>query len=151
MASVCTPPHMASFHPACTPTPHIRPATAPWVADILRTRGGSNVCYRTDGMSDVTQSVSQETSPPARGLAYNVAVVGRVVVPAKCSRQVGHPDDIKEASMLKWAAIFFVIAILAAVLGFGGIAAGASEIARILFFVFVIVFLVTLIMGMLRR
>lgn len=53
--------------------------------------------------------------------------------------------------MLKWAAIFFVIAILAAVLGFGGIAAGASEIARILFFVFVIVFLVTLIMGMLRR
>ena len=53
--------------------------------------------------------------------------------------------------MLKWAAIFFVIAIVAAVLGFGGIAAGASEIARMLFFVFVIIFLVTLIMGMMRK
>ncbi len=53
--------------------------------------------------------------------------------------------------MLKWAAIFFVIALVAAVFGFGGIAAGAVEIARILFFVFLIVFLVTLIMGMMRK
>lgn len=53
--------------------------------------------------------------------------------------------------MLRWAAIFFVIAIAAAVLGFGGIAAGATEIARILFYIFLIVFLVTLVMGMVRR
>ena len=53
--------------------------------------------------------------------------------------------------MLRWAATFFVIAIVAAILGFGGIAAGASEIARILFFVFLVVFLATLIMGMTRR
>ena len=53
--------------------------------------------------------------------------------------------------MLKWAAIFFVIALVAAVFGFGGIAAGAVEIARILFFVFLIIFLVTLIMGMMRK
>ncbi|MGO9446363.1 MAG: DUF1328 domain-containing protein [Thiobacillaceae bacterium] len=53
--------------------------------------------------------------------------------------------------MLKWAAIFFVIALVAAVFGFGGIAAGAVEIARVLFFVFLIVFLVTLIMGMMRK
>ncbi len=53
--------------------------------------------------------------------------------------------------MLRWAATFFVIAIVAAVLGFGGIAAGASEIARILFFVFLVVFVATLIMGMTRR
>ena len=52
--------------------------------------------------------------------------------------------------MLKWAAIFFVIAIVAAVLGFTGIAAGAAEIAKILFFVFLLVFLVTLIMGLVR-
>ncbi|MET0167613.1 MAG: DUF1328 domain-containing protein [Burkholderiales bacterium] len=52
--------------------------------------------------------------------------------------------------MLKWAAIFFVIAIVAAVLGFGGIAAGAVEIAKILFFVFLILFVVTVIMGMRR-
>jgi uncharacterized membrane protein YtjA (UPF0391 family) len=53
--------------------------------------------------------------------------------------------------MLRWAATFFVIAIVAAVLGFGGIAAGASEIARILFFVFLVVFVATLIMGMTRK
>lgn len=53
--------------------------------------------------------------------------------------------------MLKWAAIFFLIAIVAAVLGFGGIAAGAVEIAKVLFFVFLILFVVTLIMGMRRQ
>lgn len=53
--------------------------------------------------------------------------------------------------MLKWAAIFFGIAIVAAIFGFSGIAAGAAEIARILFFVFVAIFLVTLIMGMKRK
>ena len=53
--------------------------------------------------------------------------------------------------MLKWAAIFFVIAILAAVLGFSGLAAGAAEIAKVLFFVFILVFVITLIVGMMRR
>lgn len=40
--------------------------------------------------------------------------------------------------MLYWAAVFFVIAIAAAVLGFGGIAAGAAGIAKVLFFVFLV-------------
>lgn len=53
--------------------------------------------------------------------------------------------------MLKWAAIFFVIAIVAAVFGFGGIAAGATEIAKILFFIFLIVFVITLVMGIVRK
>jgi len=53
--------------------------------------------------------------------------------------------------MLKWAAIFFVIAIVAAVFGFGGIAAGATEIAKILFFIFLVVFVITLIMGLVRK
>ncbi len=53
--------------------------------------------------------------------------------------------------MLRWAVIFFVVALVAAVLGFGGIAAGASEIAQILFYIFLVVFLVTLVLGALRR
>ncbi len=53
--------------------------------------------------------------------------------------------------MLRYAAIFFVIALIAAVFGFGGIAAGAVDIAKILFYVFVAVFVVTLIMGLIRR
>ena len=53
--------------------------------------------------------------------------------------------------MLRWAAIFFVIAIVAAILGFSGIAAGAAEIAKILFFVFLLVFVVTLIIAVMRK
>lgn len=53
--------------------------------------------------------------------------------------------------MLRYAAIFFVIALVAAVFGFGGIAAGAVEIAKILFFIFIVLFVVALIAGLLRR
>jgi uncharacterized membrane protein YtjA (UPF0391 family) len=53
--------------------------------------------------------------------------------------------------MLRYAVIFFIIAIIAAVFGFGGIAAGATEIAKVLFFIFVVIFLVTLLMGVMRR
>ena len=50
--------------------------------------------------------------------------------------------------MLRWALVFFIVAIIAGVLGFGGIAAGASDIARILFFFFIVVFVVSLIWGL---
>lgn len=53
--------------------------------------------------------------------------------------------------MLRWAAVFLVIAIVAAVFGFGGIAAAATWIAKILFFVFVVLFLVSLISGLTLR
>ena len=53
--------------------------------------------------------------------------------------------------MLYWAAVFFVIALIAAVFGFGGIAVGAVEIAKILFFVFLVLFIVSLLAGGLRR
>ncbi len=53
--------------------------------------------------------------------------------------------------MLYWAAVFFVIALIAALFGFGGIAAGAIEIAKILFFIFLIVFIVTLVLGLRGR
>jgi uncharacterized membrane protein YtjA (UPF0391 family) len=49
--------------------------------------------------------------------------------------------------MLYWAAVFFVIALIAAVLGFGGIAAGAAGVAKILFFVFLILGALSLIFG----
>ncbi|MGH8670405.1 MAG: DUF1328 domain-containing protein [Burkholderiales bacterium] len=52
--------------------------------------------------------------------------------------------------MLSWALAFFVIAIIAAVFGFGGIASGAAEIAKLLFFLFVVLFLVSLVVGLMR-
>ena len=53
--------------------------------------------------------------------------------------------------MLHYAVVFLVIALIAALLGFTGIAAGAVEIARVLFFVFIILFLASLIAGLVRR
>jgi len=53
--------------------------------------------------------------------------------------------------MLRWAVIFFVVAIVAAVFGFGDIAAGAGGIAKILFFLFLVLFLVSLIAGVAGR
>jgi uncharacterized membrane protein YtjA (UPF0391 family) len=49
--------------------------------------------------------------------------------------------------MLKWAAIFFVVAIVAALLGFTGVAGAAAGIAKFLFFLFVAVFVILLIVG----
>jgi len=53
--------------------------------------------------------------------------------------------------MLRWALIFFVVALLAAVLGFTGIAVAAAGVAKALFFLFVILFLVTLLGHVARR
>lgn len=53
--------------------------------------------------------------------------------------------------MLRYAAAFLIIALVAALFGFTGIAADAVEIAKILFFVFLLLFVVSLVMGLMRR
>lgn len=53
--------------------------------------------------------------------------------------------------MLYYAVVFFIIALIAGMLGFSGIAASASGIAQVLFFIFVVLFLVSLIAGLIRR
>ncbi len=49
--------------------------------------------------------------------------------------------------MLHYAVTFFIIAIVAALLGFGGIAGSAVEIAKILFFVFLILSALVFVFG----
>lgn len=49
--------------------------------------------------------------------------------------------------MLRYAIIFFIIAIIAGIFGFGDIAAGASSIAKVLFYIFIVLFVITLIFG----
>lgn len=53
--------------------------------------------------------------------------------------------------MLHYAVVFLVIALIAALFGFGGIAAGAVEIAKVLFFIFLALFVVSLVVGLFRR
>jgi uncharacterized membrane protein YtjA (UPF0391 family) len=47
--------------------------------------------------------------------------------------------------MLYWALVFLVVSIIAAVLGFGGIAVASAGIAKILFFIFLVLFVITLV------
>lgn len=51
--------------------------------------------------------------------------------------------------MLYYALVFFIVALIAALFGFGGIAAAATGIAQILFYIFIILFLVSLLIGLL--
>lgn len=49
--------------------------------------------------------------------------------------------------MLHYAAVFFIIALIAGIFGFGFVASAAAGIAKILFWVFVVLFLVSLVYG----
>ena len=53
--------------------------------------------------------------------------------------------------MLGWALTFLVIAIIAAIFGFGGIAGTAAGIAQILFYIFIAIFIISLLFGLARR
>ncbi|MDH1701523.1 DUF1328 domain-containing protein [Comamonas terrigena] len=53
--------------------------------------------------------------------------------------------------MLRYAVIFLVIALIAAVFGFGGIAAGAVDIAKILFFVFIAIAVITFVVSLINK
>ena len=52
--------------------------------------------------------------------------------------------------MLNWAITFLVVALIAAVLGFGGIAGVAIELAKIVFYVAIILFLISAVVGIAR-
>jgi uncharacterized membrane protein YtjA (UPF0391 family) len=54
-------------------------------------------------------------------------------------------------AMLHYALVFFVIAIIAAIFGFGGVAVASAGIAKLLFFLFIIAFVISLIMHVGRR
>ena len=50
--------------------------------------------------------------------------------------------------MLKWALFFLIIALIAGAFGFTGVAAGAATIAKILFGIFLVIFLALLVFGL---
>jgi uncharacterized membrane protein YtjA (UPF0391 family) len=54
----------------------------------------------------------------------------------------------RRLTMLRWAWAFLVVAVVAAVFGFGGIASGAASIAKTLFYLFLVVFIITLLLGL---
>jgi len=55
-----------------------------------------------------------------------------------------------EVIMLRWPLGFFIVTLIAAALGFGGVAASAAGIAQFIFYVFVVLFVVSLLAHFLR-
>ena len=55
------------------------------------------------------------------------------------------------SNLLHWAVVFLVVALVAALLGFGGVAGTAMEGARLLFWVALVFLLVSLVFGLMRR
>jgi uncharacterized membrane protein YtjA (UPF0391 family) len=54
-------------------------------------------------------------------------------------------------SLLHYAIIFLVVALIAAAVGFGSVAGVAMEGARLLFWVFIVLFVISLVAGLIRR
>jgi uncharacterized membrane protein YtjA (UPF0391 family) len=49
--------------------------------------------------------------------------------------------------LLRWALLFFIVAVIAAIFGFGGVAQGAAEIAEVCFYIFAGIFVLLLVLG----
>jgi uncharacterized membrane protein YtjA (UPF0391 family) len=58
--------------------------------------------------------------------------------------------ETEVGTMLSWVVTFLIIALIAGVLGFGGLAGASIEIAKIIFFVAVVLFLVSAVVGLAR-
>jgi uncharacterized membrane protein YtjA (UPF0391 family) len=52
--------------------------------------------------------------------------------------------------MLSWVVTFLIVALIAGVLGFGGIAGASVEIAKTIFFIAVVLFLISAVVGLVR-
>jgi uncharacterized membrane protein YtjA (UPF0391 family) len=66
-------------------------------------------------------------------------------------RWVAELTEMLMDNLLHYALVFLVIALVAAAVGFGGVAGFAMEAARLLFWVFIVLFVVSLVAGLVRR
>ena len=96
-----------------------------------------------------------ERAPPAwrvrrldQAFATQAPVSRRIAGHCLSFRLFNHLSRERISVMLRLALFFLVVSLVAAVFGFGGIAAAAADIARILFFVAIVIFLVLLVAGL---
>jgi uncharacterized membrane protein YtjA (UPF0391 family) len=62
-----------------------------------------------------------------------------------------HDTETVMGNLLHYAIVFLVVALVAALVGFGGVAGFAMDAARLLFWVFIVLFVISLIAGLVRR
>ena len=52
--------------------------------------------------------------------------------------------------MLGWVVTFLIVALIAGILGFGGIAGASIEVAKIIFFIAIVLFLISAVVGLVQ-
>jgi uncharacterized membrane protein YtjA (UPF0391 family) len=62
----------------------------------------------------------------------------------------GQRQEQEDKDMLGWVVTFLVVALIAGILGFGGVAGASIEIAKIIFFIAIVLFVVSAIVGVAR-
>ena len=65
-------------------------------------------------------------------------------------RREAPTDNKEDKAMLSWVVTFLVVALIAGVLGFGGVAGVSIEIAKTIFFIAVVLFLISAVVGLAR-
>jgi uncharacterized membrane protein YtjA (UPF0391 family) len=66
------------------------------------------------------------------------------------ARMLKQKEEKEELIMLSWVVTFLIIALIAGILGFGGVAGASIEIAKIIFFVALLLFLISAVVGLAR-
>jgi uncharacterized membrane protein YtjA (UPF0391 family) len=107
-------------------------------ADYLRGNAAISGRSASRGMPSYKHTAAAPMPPGAHALLSSAQ--------QRCRCAAQHP----ERAMLHYAVIFFVIALIAALFGFGGIAAGASGIAQTLFFVFIVLAVITFVWNLVK-
>jgi uncharacterized membrane protein YtjA (UPF0391 family) len=76
-----------------------------------------------------------------------------VEVRAGAAGRPAHKDEVSDmfGSLLHWAIVFLIIALVAALFGFGGVAGTALAGAKILFWIALVIFVIMLVAGLVRR
>ena len=74
------------------------------------------------------------------------AVSVGVVSPSSAVRR----SDSEVTTMIGWAITFLIVALVAAIFGFGGIAGAAVDIAKLIFFVAIVLFAISAVIGLMR-
>ena len=83
----------------------------------------------------------------ARAHGQPTEIVGRT----RCAAGDGTELASPVATMIRIAIGFFIVAVIAAIFGYGGIASDAAAIAKILFIAFAVIAVLALVVGLVRR
>ena len=84
--------------------------------------------------------------PKGTTLTVEPAVSVGVVSPSSAVRR----SDSEVTTMIGWAITFLIVALVAAIFGFGGIAGAAVDIAKLIFFVAIVLFAISAVIGLMR-